>query len=87
MSETTAPKLYNRRIPGDTSDRLRASIESPLADKLRAAQRDERLLIKGKHVPSRSLIVRRALYLYLDRLDRMDAAQIEREGLELHKLA
>ncbi|MBU9185811.1 hypothetical protein L0Z16_18730 [Burkholderia multivorans] len=80
-------KIYNRRFPGDTSDGLRVRIESRLADKLRGTQERPELLIKGLYQPSRSLIVRRALYLYLDSIARMDAKQIEREGLELHKLA
>ncbi len=80
-------KLYSRRIPGDSSDGLRVRIESRLADKLRAAQARPEMLIKDAYQPSRSLIVRRALYLYLDSLTHMDASAIEREALELHKLA
>jgi hypothetical protein len=62
-------------------------IEKRLLDQLRTAQDLPELLIKETRKPSSSLIVRRALTVYLAMLLRATPEQLKQEGLQLHKLA
>lgn len=78
---------YSPRLNPSDSAILRVRLESRLTAQLRTAQDLPELLIKDTRKPSTSLIVRRAVALYLAGLLRMKPAQLKQEGLELHKLA
>lgn len=84
---TTHIKAYSRRLPPSSSACLRVRLESRLTEQLQTAQAHPELRIKETHTPSTSLIVRRALSLYLAGLLHMSHEQLKQEGLELHKLA
>ncbi|MBU9210090.1 hypothetical protein [Burkholderia multivorans] len=84
---TTSPTQYARRIPPTQSTVLKTRVEARLLDQLQIAQGFPELLIKDTRKPSSSLLVRRALAVYLSALLRMTPEQLKREGLELHKLA
>ena len=78
---------YNKRLPPTSSDMLHVRLELPLAAAIRTTQEHPKLLIKGHRKPSRSLIVRRAVDVYTRTVRTMDDKQLERENLELHRLA
>ena len=78
---------YTTRIPARESGLLHTRIEKRLLDQLRTAQELPELLIKDTRKPSSSLIVRRALAVYLVMLLKMTPGQLKQEGLQLHKLA
>ena len=84
---TTPTNVYSPRLPPATSACLRVRLEGRLTEQLQAAQAHPELRIKETHTPSTSLLVRRALSLYLAGLLQMQPEQLKQEGLELHKLA
>lgn len=85
---TTEPTTqYARRLSPLESTILKTRVEARLLNQLRAAQDLPELLIKNNRKPSSSLIVRRALAVYLAMLLKGKPEFLEREGLELHKLA
>jgi hypothetical protein len=78
---------YSKRLDPTASAILRVRLESRLTAQIKAAQDRPELLIKDTHKPSTSLIVRRAVALYLAGLLHMTPEELNQEGLELHKLA
>lgn len=86
MTEPTT-QYSQRRPQGAGRDQLKVTLEAPLANALRTAQDTPGLIIKGSRTPSRSLICRRALVMYIAYLSRLTSEQLQRESGELHKLA
>lgn len=86
---TNAPTIqYSKHRPRGTGiDQLKVTLEAPLANALRIAQDTPGLIIKGSRKPSRSLICRRALVMYIAYLSRLTPGQLQQESGELHKLA
>jgi len=86
MTEPTIQ--YTKRRPrGTGADQLKVTLEAPLANALRTTQDTPELAIKGSRKPSRSLICRRALTMYIGFVSRLTPEQLQRESGELHKLA
>lgn len=83
----TVETQYTKRLGSAASDMLHVRLELALAAAIRATQENEALKIKGSRKPSRSLIVRRAVDVYTKMVARMDQEQLQRENLELHRLA
>ncbi|KAF1070892.1 MAG: hypothetical protein GAK45_00652 [Pseudomonas citronellolis] len=81
MTTTTdnTGKQYAPRLPKGTFTCLRVNLNAPLMGRVTAIQRDPRFAIQGARSPSVSLLIRRALALYLEQLARMDDAQLKAE--------
>ncbi|WP_017235357.1 hypothetical protein [Pandoraea sp. B-6] len=77
---------YQRRLDPETSDVLRVRLERPLADTIQALQEHPTCAIKGNLIPSRSLIMRRAIQVYDKYVRGLRGDAADRENAELHRL-
>lgn len=83
----TIETQYSDRLPQSASSLLHVRFEATLVRALESTQANPALKIKGTRRPSRSLIVRRAVDMYTRLLTQMTPEQLQRENLELHRLA
>lgn len=77
---------YQRRLDPATSDVLRVRLERPLANTIQALQAHPTCRIKDSLMPSRSLIVRRAIQVYDRYIQGLSGDAADRENAELHRL-
>ncbi|AKZ25101.1 hypothetical protein ACH51_01105 [Ralstonia solanacearum] len=84
---TTVTTKYAARLPAHESGLLKTRVENSLLKQLHAAQDLPQFTDKRNRRPSSSLLVRRALAVYLATLLRMTPDQLQQENLELDRLA
>ncbi|WP_055128809.1 hypothetical protein [Pseudomonas mediterranea] len=76
MTTDITTKQYAPRLPKGTFTCLRVNLNATLMSHITAIQNDPRYAVQGSRAPSASLLIRRALTLYLKQLAQMSDVQL-----------